>query len=150
MMRYGCYFGKIQAELKQRGLLRTRNITAERGEQIAFQYYNKTSGLPKLELAPPGTRHVDAISYEGERYAIKAVGKKTNSSSTFQADDFKKQRFERLILVRLDEMYQKEQIFEVPWDVINKHKKFDKTMNAYNVPISQKFLSDCTLCFSCN
>ena len=63
---------------------------------------------------------------------------KTSSTGTFQADDFKKQRFDYLIVVRLDEFYNPIEILEAPWKTVNELKRFDKTMKAYKMPLTKK------------
>ena len=68
-------------ELKSREIIRTKNVLGELGEYIAIDFYNKTSGLPKLQTAPIGTQNVDAISRNGERYSIKSCT--TNTTGTF-------------------------------------------------------------------
>jgi len=41
--------------LKERGVVRTKNITGELGEYYAIEKYSNTPGLPKLQVAPPST-----------------------------------------------------------------------------------------------
>ena len=48
------------------------------GEYIVIDFYNKTPGLPNLSAAEIGTKNIDAISRNGERYSIKS----THSSTT--------------------------------------------------------------------
>jgi len=143
-------YGLIVRELKKRGLVSTGNITGERGETAAIHFYNSTSRLPNLQKAPIGTKNVDAMSRDGERYAIKTVRVTTTSTGTFQADDFARQRFEYLIIVRLDDSYEPVDIFEAPWEVVTKHKRYDKTMKAYKMPLTKKSLQDCRLVFGKN
>jgi len=53
----------------------------EFGERLAIQYFQQTPGLPKLQPAPKGTKNVDALSRNGDRYSIKAIctAKKTGT-----------------------------------------------------------------------
>ena len=60
-------------ELKKRELIETRNLVGEYGEFRAINYYNNTVGLPKLQKAPAGTKNVDALSRDGDRYSIKTI-----------------------------------------------------------------------------
>ena len=71
-------YSQILVELKHRSVIRTKNLVGDMGEYLVIDHYNKTSELPKLTLAPPGTKSVDAISSDGRRYAIKS----TSSSLT--------------------------------------------------------------------
>jgi len=135
------YYGIVESELKKRGRL-SGNITGDRGEALALKFYNSTPHEPKLQLAPPGTKYIDAISREGKRYAIKSVKINTTSTGTFQADDFTEQRFDFLILVRLDEHYNPVEILEMPWKKVNKMKQYHKTMKAYKMPVTKKSISE--------
>jgi hypothetical protein len=60
-------------ELKNRSIIRTKNIIGDLGEHLAIYHYNHTPGLPNLQAAPAGTQNVDAISRKGERYSIKST-----------------------------------------------------------------------------
>jgi len=94
-----------------------------------------------LQQSEVGTKNFDATSRGGERFTIKTVNIRTTSTGTFQADDFTKQRFDHLIVVRLDDLYDPVEILEAPWNVVNDIKRFHKTMGAYNVPLTKKNLS---------
>ena len=66
--------------LKDRQIITTNNLTGELGEYLAIKFYNETKGLPKLLKADPGTKNIDAISKEGNRYSIKTTRKKVLES----------------------------------------------------------------------
>jgi hypothetical protein len=140
-------YGLIEESLKKAGKIRSNNLTCERGEGLAIEIYRKIPGEIKLQLAPPGTKNVDAISREGKTYSIKTV-KSSKVTGTFQADDFTDKTFDYLIVVFLDEYYQPLQILEAPWEVVNKFKKYHKTMKAYNVSLSKKFKDQCRVVYS--
>jgi len=53
-------------ELQRRNVLRTKNVVGELGEYYVIDYFNKTSSLPNLSLAPPGVQNIDALSRNGE------------------------------------------------------------------------------------
>jgi hypothetical protein len=140
-------YGLISAILRQKGYARSKNLTAERGENVALQVYNSTPGAAKLQLAPPGTKNVDAISRDGERYSIKTISEGTASMGTFQADDFTNKRFDYMILVILDEFFQPAQVLEATWSHVDRFKRMHKTMKAYNVPVTAKFKAGCRLIY---
>lgn len=58
---------EYKTRIKKRGLVRTNNITGERGEFLVIETYNKTSNISNLQAAPEGTQNVDALSRKGER-----------------------------------------------------------------------------------
>ena len=60
----------LRAEICKRGIA---ELVGTVGEQSAIEHFRKTPGLPKLQLAPPGTKNVDALSRNGDRFSIKTV-----------------------------------------------------------------------------
>jgi len=140
-------YGLTETELKERGKIRSRNLTSERGEAVASSIYRKTPGEPKLQLAPPGTKNVDALSREGKRYSIKTI-RHSRITGTFQADDFSEKRFDYLIVVVLDDYYQPVDVLEAPWEVVDRHKRYHKTMKAFNISVTRKFREECRSVYS--
>lgn len=140
-------YGLISLALQKGGYVRSKNLTAERGERLAIQIYNRTPGAAKLLLAPPGTKNVDALSRDGERYSIKTISRGTTSTGTFQADDFSEKRFEYVVLVVLDEYFQAVQVLEAAWEHVNKHKRMHKTMKAYNIRVTADFRTGCKVIY---
>src|SRR3989344_7016445 len=76
-------YAYLALQLKERGLVRTRNIVGERGEFLAIETYNKIPGLAKLQAAPEGTQNVDALSRKGDRYSIKTITEPNSLTSVF-------------------------------------------------------------------
>lgn len=77
-------------------------------------HFNATKGLPKLLRAPRGTKNVDALSREGERYSIETIldAKKTGTIYPDPHDE-KKQLFEHLLIVRLSRSLEVEAIYRL-------------------------------------
>lgn len=132
-------------ELKNREIIRTKNITGELGEYIAVDFYNKTPNLPNLQFAPPSTENIDAISKKGERYSIKTI---TNKGSTgvfyglpsVESDEIPAQKFEYVIIVKLDDNFELENILELTWAQFLEHKKWHSRMNAWNLSYSKSIV----------
>lgn len=74
-------YSNIVAEMKSRGIIYSNNVLGDLGEYFAIEYYTNTPGLPKLQFAPPGTKNIDAISIQGDRYSIKSMT--TNTTGAF-------------------------------------------------------------------
>lgn len=58
--------------------MRRRNISfavGDIGEQLVIDHFSTTPGLPNLMRAPRGTKNVDALSRDGDRYSIKTIWK---------------------------------------------------------------------------
>src|SRR5580658_9294386 len=105
---------RIDTEIRKRGL---KFSVGEIGESLAIAHFNATKNLPKLLRAPRGTKNVDALSREGERYSIKTVmdAKKTGTIYP-DATDRHKQLFEHLLIVRLSQALEVEAIYRLSWD----------------------------------
>ena len=63
----------VDAELIARDI--TFNVGSI-GEKLCIAYFNSTSGLTNLLQAPTGSKNVDALSRNGERYSIKTFMKR--------------------------------------------------------------------------
>ena len=147
-------FALIKKELKNRDLVRTKNIVGERGEKVAIKFYNDTPNLPKLVAAPEGTRNVDALSRNGERYSIKTIThpttKKTgvfyglNPPDSNVEDD---RLFEYVIIVKLDDELELVQILELDWPLFQKRKRWDKRMLAWFLSLTKALEEDATIIY---
>lgn len=148
-------FALIKKELKIRDLVRTKNIVGERGENLAIEFYNNTPNLPKLQAAPEGTRNVDALSRNGERYAIKTITHPTTKKTgTFygleppNSDKKDTRLFEYVIIVKINDELDLVQILELEWDFFLKHKKWDKRMTAWFLSMTKSLEEEATTHFS--
>lgn len=136
-------YSKCIQELKKRNIIRTKNITGEIGEYIALDFYNNNPKLPNLQFAPPSTENIDAISRKGERYSIKTV---TNHGSTgvfyglpSQGSlEIPMQKFEHVIIVKLNDYFELECILELTWNDFLENKKWHSHMQAWNLTYSKK------------
>lgn len=130
---------RLQREMKQRKLPVTVGGTAE---QLAIRYFNSTSGCPNLQEAPPNTSNVDALSRKGERYSIKAIqtGRKTGTVYP-DRENRDKQLFEYLLVVRMDEEWGLEAIYEFDWQLFVKLRSWDIRMNAWYIGGSARNLA---------
>lgn len=135
-------------ELKSRKLIRTRNIVGERGEFLAIETYENTSGLPNLQAAPEGTQNVDAISRKGERYSIKTITAPRRITGVFYGcgnkNDKEKpnQKFEFVLVVIIGKDFELKHIYEINWEKFLKHRRWHSTMNAWNLSITKKLIED--------
>lgn len=125
---------RVENEFKRRGI---SFGVGYRGESLAIDYFNKTPGLPTLQEAPPGTKNVDAISRDGERYSIKSI-KTGSKTGTVYPDEFNPSKvlFEYMLIIKLDSAYQLESIYRVSWSTFQSIKAWDKRMSAWYVPFN--------------
>lgn len=140
-------YGEFISELKDRKIIRTKNIVGDLGEYFAKEYYNKTPGLPNLLLTDKSTRNIDAVSNKGERYSIKTTTTATTGTFWEINKDMEKV-FEYLIIVKLNDCYELEQILELDWNTFIKYIKINKRMNAYMITITKALVKDSKIIYT--
>ena len=139
-------YSQIISELKDRKVIRTKNLIGEMGEYLVIDYYNKTPGLQKLTIAAPGTKGIDAISRDGKRYAIKSTsGNLTGVFYGFNPPNSTEpdiQLFEFVIIAVFKDDFTLDRIIELTWPQFLQHKKWHSTMKGWNISITKKVLAD--------
>jgi len=141
-------YADTEKELKDRGLVRTRNIVGERGEFLAIEKYNSIPGMPNLQAAPEGTQNVDALSRKGQRYSIKTITEPGNTTGVFYGIGEKdenlipEKKFEYVIIVQIFRNYLPKRILELTWEQFLKHKRWHSTMRAWNLSVTKSLLND--------
>lgn len=134
--------------------MRRRKIAfsvGEVGELLAVAHFKATAGLPNLQKAPTGTKNVDALSRNGDRYSIKTIckGKKTGTVYP-DSDNPDKQLFEHLLIVHLTDSWSLKSIHQLSWNTFCGIRSWDKRMNAWYVAISSRTLTSATTIFDSN
>jgi hypothetical protein len=140
-------YAHVSSMLKERGLVRTRNIVGERGEFLAIKIYNGVPGLAKLQVAPNGTQNCDALSRKGDRYSIKTISEPSNCTGVFhgcgdQNEKNPQRAFEYVTIVIIDKAYRPKKILELTWNQFLKFRKWHKTMRAWNITVTQDLLKE--------
>jgi hypothetical protein len=135
----------VEVEMRKRDLAFS---VGELGEKLAIEYFRETPGLPKLQSAPRGTKCVDALSRNGDRYSIKTICNAKKTGTNYPDPDRDKQLFEYLLIVRLREDWSLASIHQVPWDKFVVIRSWDKRMNAWYIGCSAKNLSVATTVFT--
>lgn len=129
----------IDAELRGRGL---PSEPGEIGEQIAIGFFTANPKLPILAAAPRGTKNVDAISRDGERYSIKTLMRAKKTGTVYPAPDGDtRPLFEYMLIVLLDDSYELAGMFRLSWESFLKVRSWDKRMNAWYVARSSRVLT---------
>jgi hypothetical protein len=139
-------YGQLLQELKRREIIRSKNLIGDLGEYLAISYYNATPGLPKLQVAPPGTQNVAALSRSGERYSIKSTtGSVTGVFYGLPANDSDappQQKFEYVIVVQMHEDYRVRRLIELSWEQFLQYKKWHSRMQAWNLQITKSLVGN--------
>ncbi len=137
-------YSELISKLKEKGIIRTKNIIGDLGEYLAIEHYNQTPGLPNLQAAPAGTQNIDAISRQGERYSIKSTSAKLTGVfyglNDPNSDDIEKQKFEYVIVIVFKDNFELNKIIELNWEDFLKIKKWHKTMRGWNISINKQLL----------
>lgn len=147
-------YSQILSLLKDRKVIRTKNLLGDLAEYLVIKHYTDTPGLPNLQAAPPGTQNVDALSRHGERYSIKATT--GNLTGVFyglnppNSTDNEVQKFEYVIIACFDSNFKLKRILELTWGQFLKNKSWHKTMTAWNISVTRKLVQDCKIVFEDN
>jgi hypothetical protein len=124
--------------------MRSRKIAfsiGDVGEDLAIKYFNSTPGLPNLKAAPTGTKNVDALSRNGERYSIKTIWKAKKTGTIYpDPNDKKKQLFEFLLIAQLNDDLVLKSIHQFSWYDFTEVRSWDSRMSAWYIGCSAKNL----------
>jgi|TARA_B110000091_G_C13491903_1_gene340586 hypothetical protein len=132
-------------ELKDREILRTKNVVGELGEYYAIEFYCSNPKLPSLSIAPITVKNIDALSRNGEIYSIKTVSSKKGVTGSFwdpNSIENNEKKFDYLLIVVLDNSYSLSMILELTWDEFYKYKKYNKRMNNYNISLTNALIDN--------
>ncbi len=135
----------LEVEMRSRKLAFSVGLI---GEGLVLEYFNSTPRLPKLQMAPNGTKNVDALSRNGDRYSIKTLchAKKTGTIYP-DPDDREKQLFEYLVIARLKPTWELRSLHRLSWGQFVEFRSWDKRMNAWYVGCSSKVICAAEACY---
>jgi hypothetical protein len=128
----------VDREARHRGL--NFNV-GEIGEKLAIALFKEQPDLPVLAPAPRGTKNIDAISRDGNRYSIKTL-QRAKKTGTIYPDSVDKNRrlFEFILVVLIDDEFSLERIIELDWEQFCTARSWDIRMNAWYVARSHRAL----------
>ena len=136
----------LEVEMRKRKLAFS---VGEFGERLAIEYFRHIPGLPKLQLAPRGTKNVDALSRNGDRYSIKTICNAKKTGTIYPDPENKeKQLFEYLLIVKMKEDWALSSIHQLTWAKFVEVRSWDKRMNAWYVGCSEKTFASATRIYS--
>ncbi|MBD9547267.1 hypothetical protein IB246_11405 [Pseudomonas sp. PDM01] len=129
----------IDREARSRGL---NFSVGEVGEKLVIDIFKERPDLPVLVPAPRGTKNIDAISREGNRYSIKTL-QRAKKSGTIYPDQLNNERqlFEFILIVLIHEDFTLDRIIELDWHQFCAVRSWDIRMNAWYVARSNRALS---------
>lgn len=129
----------VDKEARHRGL--SFNV-GEIGESLAISHFKERADLPVLAPAPRGTKNIDAISRDGNRYSIKTL-QRAKKTGTIYPDSTDKDRilFEFILIVLINDEFSLEKIIELDWEQFCTVRSWDVRMNAWYIARSRRALS---------
>lgn len=123
----------------------------EFGERLVIEHFRHTPNLPKLQPAPRGTKNVDALSRNGDRYSIKAICNAKKTGTIYpDPEDRNRQLFEYLLIVRMNNDWSLQSVHQLSWSQFVEIRSWDKRMNAWYVSCSEKNLLQVTAIHTAN
>lgn len=131
---------KIYCELRSE--LADRKISSDVGsigEQRVLDFFREHNSLPNLTEAAIGTKNVDALSRDGDRYSIKTVIKSRKTSTVYPgltSDSL----FEYMLIAKLDGNFLLNELYRLSWSDFLERRAWDKRMSAWYVPINKRRL----------
>lgn len=137
-------YGILIQKMKQAKIIRTRNVVGEIGEFYAINYFNSNKGLPKLQQTLISTKNIDAVSNKGDRYSIKTTTGNT-TGAFFQTNNEK--LFEYVLIVKLDNQYNLNQILQIDWNTFSKNKIWNTRQKAWNLRLNKKLIENSIVIF---
>lgn len=128
----------LERELARRGL---SSSIGDIGERLALEHFASRSDLPVLAPAPRGTKNIDAISRQGDRYSIKTLLKARKTGTIYPEQDGNDHpMFEYMLIVLLDEHCQLQKLYRLTWAQFLEVRSWDSRMKAWYVARSARVL----------
>lgn len=140
----------IHTELRNRGIIRTKNLTGEIGEYLTVNFYNQTRGLTNLDIPSAGVKNLDAVGRNGSRYSIKTITSRKGTTGSFWnlSGDLKEEKhFEFLIICILTNDYELDMIIELNWEQFIQFIRPNSRMKNHQISITNKLLDEATIHF---
>jgi hypothetical protein len=128
----------VDKEARHRGLSFS---VGEIGEKLAISLFKERPDLTVLAPAPRGTKNIDAISRDGNRYSIKTL-QRAKKTGTVYPDSVDKDRrlFEFILIVLINDEFSLERIIELSWEQFCAVRSWDVRMNAWYIARSHRAL----------
>lgn len=130
-------------ELKERRIIRSKNVIGDLGERMALKYYHESKDFPNLKMYDTNMQHVDAYSTKGNKsYSIKATTTGTTgvvrSVGTPEDPTEPEKLFDYMIIVKFDDNFRTEAVYEIDWKTFLEERHWHSTMKAWNIVLTQR------------
>ena len=132
------YFSNILDELKQRGVVRTRNNpVADYSEWLVAQSLG-------LSLERNSRAGYDAMNAKKERFQIKSrrLDPSNKSRQLGVIRNFKANEFDFLVGILFEKDFTVKEAYKIPHDLIEKYARFSEHQNGHLLNLKGKILKD--------
>ena len=138
-------YGDVLSALRERGIIRTKNIVGELGERNCQIVFNESDKLPDLILAPTNSMDIDAKTDDGVTYSVKSVtltsAKRTGSFHLSENHNKCDKRFDYLLVCILNDTMSLHAIYIFEWELFWRLKSWSSTQKAWFLSLTKKNLS---------
>ena len=134
-------YGNIVKDLKERNIIRTKNVLGDLGEYLVMRYYNDSKDLPNIYLDKTSSKNIDARS-DKYTYSIKSTTTGTTSAIRDSKSNPNEKLFDYIVICKFGDNYQLEAIYELSWEMFLKHRHWHKRMNAWQLSITKDLARD--------
>ena len=137
-------YAHILRALRERGIIRTKNVVGELGEKYAEQTFAESADLPSIKLVSTNSKDIDAIDDDNRTYSIKSLSGKVVRTGLFHLDaahSVGDKAFDYLLVVILDESMELISIFQFTWQQFWEHKSWSKAQRAWFLSLTKFVLA---------
>lgn len=130
-------FSSILDELKQRGVIRTRNNpTGDYAEWLVAKKY-------KLKLTPKSHPGYDAITTTGKRVRFQIKGRRSKKSRQLSViRDLHLKKFDYLVGVLFADDFTVREAYKMPYRIVKKYAEFNEHQNGHILYLRGDVLKD--------
>ncbi len=130
---------QLEAEMVERG---EAFSVGDIGQAFVVAHFKATPNLPVLQPAPTGTKNVDCLSRDGDRYSVKTLWKAKKTGTVYpDREQAERHLFEYLLLVRLGDNLGLRSITRFSWAQFVAARKWDRRMSAWYLSCSSPTLA---------
>jgi hypothetical protein len=127
-------------ELKNRGIIRTRNLVGELGKFIVKQTFEVNDETISLRAAPNSQKNYSFTDAAGLRYNLKTTsGSNTGVFHSVPLEETSIPSFEKLLVLRFSKDYDAEVILMVDWRDFVKFRQIKRPEGKWYVQINPEF-----------
>jgi hypothetical protein len=138
-------YSRTLRALRDRGIIRTKNVVGELGERYAEITFSERDDLPTIKLVSTNERDIDARDVKGRGYSIKTVTEtsavRTGAIHLEQDHLREDERFDALVVVILSDSMELRNMYTFTWDQFWQLKSWSKTQKAWFMSLTKGNLS---------